>query len=39
MNTTIQTISPLRQRLLNHMRMRELSAKTQSGYIPHGEPV
>lgn len=39
MNTTIQTISPLRQRLLDDMRMRKLSLKAQSGYIPHGEPV
>ena len=33
MNPTIQTISPLRQRLLDDMRMRKLSPKTQSGYI------
>jgi integrase/recombinase XerD len=33
MNSTIQTISPLRQRLLDDMRMRKLSPKTQSGYI------
>ncbi|MBK7366112.1 MAG: site-specific integrase [Nitrosomonas sp.] len=28
-----QTINPLRQRLLDEMRMRKLSPKTQSGYI------
>ena len=33
MNPTTQTISPLRQRLLDDMRMRKLSPKTQSGYI------
>ena len=33
MNSTTQTISPLRQRLLDDMRMRKLSPKTQSGYI------
>ena len=31
MNSTIQTISPLRQRFLDDMRMRKLSPKTQSG--------
>jgi len=33
MNTTTQGISPLRQRMLDDMRMRKLSAKTQSSYI------
>lgn len=33
MNSTTQTNSPLRQRLLDDMRMRKLSPKTQSGYI------
>jgi site-specific recombinase XerD len=33
MNSTIETISPLRQRFLDDMRMRKLSPKTQSGYI------
>lgn len=33
MNSTTETISPLRQRLLDDMRMRKLSPKTQSGYI------
>jgi len=33
MNPTIETISPLRQRLLDDMRMRKLSPKTQSSYI------
>jgi hypothetical protein len=33
MNTSTQTINPLRQRLLDEMRMRKLSPKTQSGYI------
>lgn len=33
MNSSTQTISPLRQRLLDDMRMRKLSPKTQSGYI------
>ena len=32
MNSTTQTISPLHQRLLDDMRMRKLSPKTQSGY-------
>ncbi len=33
MNSTLETISPLRQRFLDEMRMRKLSPKTQSGYI------
>ncbi len=33
MNSTTETISPLRQRFLDEMRMRKLSPKTQSGYI------
>ena len=33
MNSTTETISPLRQRFLDDMRMRKLSPKTQSGYI------
>ena len=33
MNSTTETISPLRQRVLDDMRMRKLSPKTQSGYI------
>lgn len=33
MNTTTQTINPLRQRMIDDMRMRKLSPKTQSGYI------
>ena len=33
MNTTIQTISPLRQRFLDDMRMRKLNPKTQSQYL------
>ncbi len=33
MNSTTQTISPLRQRFLDDMRMRKLSPKTQSGYL------
>jgi integrase/recombinase XerD len=33
MTSLIQTISPLRQRMLDDMRMRKLSPKTQSGYI------
>ena len=33
MNTATQRISPLRQRMIEDMRMRKLSAKTQSGYI------
>lgn len=39
MNSTTQTISPLRQRLLDDMRMRKLTPKTQSGYITHRESV
>jgi site-specific recombinase XerD len=33
MNSVTETISPLRQRFLDDMRMRKLSPKTQSGYI------
>jgi integrase/recombinase XerD len=33
MNTTTPRVSPLRQRMIEDMRMRKLSAKTQSGYI------
>lgn len=33
MNTTTQGVSPLRQRMIDDMRMRKLSAKTQSSYI------
>jgi hypothetical protein len=31
MNSATQTISPLRQRMIDDMRMRKLSPKTQSG--------
>ena len=33
MNATTQTVSPLRQRFLDDMRMRKLSPKTQSAYL------
>jgi len=33
MNTSTQGISPLRQRMIEDMRMRKLSTKTQSAYI------
>lgn len=33
MNTTTAKISPLRQRMIEDMRIRKLEAKTQSGYI------
>ena len=33
MTQTIQPISPLRQRMIDDMRLRKLSSKTQSGYI------
>jgi integrase/recombinase XerD len=33
MNSTIQAITPLRQRMIDDMRMRKLSPKTQSHYI------
>ena len=33
MTVTPQSISPLRQRMIDDMRMRKLGAKTQSGYI------
>ena len=33
MNSTTQTLSPLRQRFLDDMRMRKLAPKTQSGYL------
>ena len=33
MDASKQTISPLRQRMIDDMRMRKLSPKTQSGYL------
>jgi integrase/recombinase XerD len=33
MTSTIKPITPLRQRMIDDMRMRKLSPKTQSGYI------
>jgi len=39
MNSTTETISPLRQRLLDDMRMRKLSPKTQSGYPADSSPI
>jgi len=33
MTESIQTISPLRQRMIDDMRLRKLSPKTQTGYI------
>ena len=33
MNSSAQAISPLRQRMLDDMRMRKLCEKTQAGYI------
>jgi hypothetical protein len=33
MTQSTQTISPLRQRMIDDMRMRKLSPKTQTGYI------
>ena len=33
MTSSIHTISPLRQRMLDDMRMRRLSPKTQTSYI------
>ena len=33
MNTTTSKISPLRQRMIEDMRIRKLEPKTQSGYI------
>jgi hypothetical protein len=33
MNTTTPKVSPLRQRMIDDMRMRKLEPKTQSGYI------
>jgi hypothetical protein len=33
MNTPTPKISPLRQRMIEDMRIRKLEAKTQSGYI------
>ena len=33
MQSSIQTVSPLRQRMLDDMRMRQLAPKTQSAYI------
>ena len=33
MNTTTQRISPLRQRMIEEMRMRQLAPKTREAYI------
>ncbi len=33
MNTSTPKVSPLRQRMIEDMRMRKLAPKTQSGYI------
>ena len=33
MTSSTQTITPLRQRMLDDMRMRKLSSKTQASYI------
>jgi integrase/recombinase XerD len=33
METSTQTVSPLRQRMIEDMRMRKLEPKTQSNYI------
>ena len=33
MDTTTRTASPLRQRMLDDMRMRKLEPRTQAGYI------
>ncbi|WP_340124311.1 phage integrase N-terminal SAM-like domain-containing protein, partial [Methylobacter svalbardensis] len=33
MTSTIKSITPLRQRMIDDMRMRKLSPKTQAGYI------
>jgi hypothetical protein len=33
MQSSIPTVSPLRQRMVDDMRMRRLSPKTQSAYI------
>jgi integrase/recombinase XerD len=33
MDSTTQAVSPLRQRMLDDMRMRKFSPKTQSQYI------
>jgi integrase/recombinase XerD len=33
MNPSTQTVTPLRQRMIDDMRMRKLCAKTQTGYI------
>jgi len=33
MNTTAHTGSPLRQRMIEDMRMRKLEPRTQEGYI------
>ena len=37
MTQTTQTISPLRQRMLDDMRLRKLAPKTQTGYIRAGK--
>ena len=37
MNAPHPTASPLRQRMLEDMRMRRLAPKTQTAYIPDGQ--
>ncbi len=39
MNSTIETISPLRQRFLDEMRMRKLSPQDPKRLSPHRQPV
>jgi integrase/recombinase XerD len=35
MTTSTEVISPLRQRMIDDMRMRRLAPKTQAGYLCH----
>jgi len=39
MNAPHPTVSPLRQRMLEDMRMRRLAPKTQTAYIVSGHPT
>ena len=39
MDPSSQRITPLRQRMIDDMRMRKLEHKTQEGYVVHAKPA